>query len=130
MAARARHRHTIFGQEDMGRIVMTDAEFHELAEQVLQAVEAGCDRVTETTDVDIDSRRAGSVVTLVFGNGSQMVVNLQRPLHEIWLAARSGGFHFQHDGQHWMDTRGRGEFFAILTGCAREQTAQTITFSS
>lgn len=114
----------------MGQIVMTDAEFHELAEQALRAVEAACDRITETTDVDIDSRRSGSVVTLVFGNGSQIVVNLQRPLHEIWLAARSGGFHFQHDGQQWMDTRGRGEFFAVLTGCAREQAAQDISFSS
>ncbi len=109
---------------------MTDAEFQELAERALRAVEAQCDRINETTDIDIDSRRTGSVVTVVFGNGSQIVVNLQRPLHEIWLAARSGGFHFQHDGQRWMDTRGRGEFFAVLTGCAQEQTGHAMVFSS
>lgn len=107
---------------------MTDAQFLDLAEQALRALEAACDRINETTDVDIDNRRSGGMVTLVFENGSQLVVNLQKPLHELWLAARSGGYHFKHDGTAWLDTRGRGELFQILTQCAREQTGHALQF--
>ncbi len=109
---------------------MTDAQFQDLADKALRTLEAECDRINETTDADIDNRRSGSMVTLVFANGSQIVVNLQKPLHELWLAAKSGGYHFKHDGQQWSDTRGRGEFFQIVSGCAREQTGQELSFSS
>jgi CyaY protein len=66
-------------------------------------------------EADIDNQRVGGMITLTFGNRSQIVVNLQKPLHEIWLAARSGGYHFKFDGAHWMDTKGQGEFFATLS---------------
>lgn len=107
---------------------MTDADFLDLAERALRRVESECDRISETSEVDIDSRRSGSVVTLILGDGSQIVVNLQKPLHEIWLAAKSGGYHFRHDGQVWQDTRGQGELFAVLTACARHQTGTNLTF--
>jgi CyaY protein len=61
---------------------------------------------------------------------SQIVVNLQKPLHEIWLAARSGGFHYRFDGARWMDTKGHGEFFEHLTRCATEQAGRPLAFSA
>ena len=98
------------------------------AESVLGAVEACCDRINEHTDADIDNQRVGSMVTLVFTNGSQIVINLQKPLHEIWLAARSGGYHYKFDNTAWKDTKGQGEFFASLSRCASEQAARALTF--
>ena len=65
---------------------MTDTEFMDQAERVLKAVEANCDRINEVSSVDIDNQRTGGMVTLVFANRSQIVINLQKPLHEIWLA--------------------------------------------
>jgi CyaY protein len=53
-------------------------------------IEQCCDRINEETDADVDNQRVGGMVTLVFANRSQIVVNLQKPLHEVWLAARSG----------------------------------------
>ncbi len=100
---------------------MTDLEYMDHAEALLRRVEAACDRINDETDADIDSQRVGGMVTLVFRNGSQVVVNLQKPLQEVWLAAKAGGFHYRFDGTHWMDTKGTGEFFEHLS---REASAQ------
>ena len=107
---------------------MTDSEFMDRAEAVLAAVEAGCDRINDESGADIDNQRTGGMVTLVFSNKSQIVINLQKPLHEIWLAARSGGYHYKYDGQRWADTKGQGEFFASLSRCASEQAACVLEF--
>ena len=112
-----------------GDIVMTDPEFMDCAESVLKAIEAGCDRINDETDADIDNQRVGGMVTLVFANRSQIVVNLQKPLHEIWLAAKSGGYHYKFDSGLWMDTKGQGEFFASLTRYASEQAGRPLRFA-
>lgn len=101
---------------------MTDPEFMDQAEILLKAVEASCDRINDDSAVDIDNQRVGSMVTLVFGNHSQIVINLQKPLHEIWLAARSGGYHYRFDRQQWLDTKGQGEFFECLSRFASQQS--------
>ncbi len=109
---------------------MTDLEFLDHAERLLQAVELACDRMNDKADVDIDNQRVGGMITLTFANRSQIIINLQKPLHEVWLAARSGGYHFKFDGQAWQDTKGQGEFFKRLTQDASQQTGQAITFSA
>ena len=108
---------------------MTDAEFMDRAEALLQSVEASCDRINDETDADIDNQRVGGMVTLTFRNGTQIVVNLQKPLHEIWMAAKAGGFHYKFDGSRWQDTKGNGEFFANLTRYAGEQAGQALEFA-
>ncbi len=108
---------------------MTDSEFLDHAEHLLKTVEANCDRINDETTADIDNQRTGGMVTLVFANRSQIVINLQKPLHEVWLAAKDGGFHYQFDGAQWLDTKGQGEFFASLSRYASAQAGQSITFA-
>ena len=107
---------------------MTDLEFLDRAEQVLLAVEESVDRINDETDADIDAQRVGGMVTLVFPNRSQIILNLQKPLQEIWLAAKAGGFHFRFDGANWQDTKGAGEFFERLSTYASEQSGLTLVF--
>ena len=109
---------------------MTDSEYLGLAESLLRAVESSCDRINDESDADLDNQRVGGMVTLTFANRSQIIINLQKPLHEVWMAARSGGFHYKWDGARWMDTKGHGEFFAHLSACASEQAGQALCFSS
>ncbi len=111
-------------------IVMTDPQFMDAAEQVLQTIEACCDRINDATDADIDNQRVGGMVTLKFANGSEIVVNLQKPLQEIWLASRSGGYHFRLDGPHWVDTKGQGELFRRLSTDASAQSGLALAFSA
>jgi CyaY protein len=109
---------------------MTDLEFMDRAESLLRAIEAGCDRLNDETDADIDNQRTGGMVTLTFPNGTQIVVNLQKPLHEVWLAARSGGYHYKFDGEQWADTKGQGEFFERLSQSAGEQAGVPLAFTA
>lgn len=107
---------------------MTDTEYLDCAESALRAVEASCDRANDDNDADIDNQRVGGMITLTFANKSQIIINLQKPLHEIWLAARSGGYHYKWDGQQWLDTKGQGEFFASLSRYASEQAGVALAF--
>lgn len=109
---------------------MTDLEFLDQAEKLLLAVERSCDRINDEGAADVDSQRTGGMVTLTFPNRSQIIINLQKPLHEVWMAARAGGFHYRHDGAAWVDTKGQGEFFANLSRYASEQSGRALTFSS
>ena len=107
---------------------MTDSEFMDRAENLLKAVEASCDRINDANRADIDNQRVGGMVTLVFSNQSQIVINLQKPLLEVWMAAKSGGYHYKYDCEKWMDTKGQGEFFANLSRFASEQAGCVISF--
>ena len=107
---------------------MTDSEFMDQAEILLKAVEASCDRINDASLADIDNQRTGGMVTLVFSNRSQIIINLQKPLHEIWLAAKSGGYHYKFDSAQWLDTKGQGEFFANLSCFASEQAGCPLLF--
>jgi len=91
---------------------MTDLEFEALADAALAALERALDRAG--LDVDVQSKGAG-VLEIEFADGSKMIVNRHGAAREIWVAARSGGFHFRHDGQAWRDTRDGAELFVSLS---------------
>ena len=108
--------------------VLTDAEYHRLSQAVLAAIEAATDRWLEEDVVDIDTHRTGGLLELVFPQGSKIVVNTQPPLHELWLAARGGGFHYRHVQGQWRDTRTGDEFFAALSEQASLQAGKPLRF--
>lgn len=109
---------------------MTDPEYLNRAEAALAAIEQACDRINDATDADIDNQRVGGMITISFPNGSQVIVNLQPPLQEIWLAARSGGYHYRLDGAAWLDTKTREEFFSNLSREASAQSGQPLVFAA
>jgi CyaY protein len=108
---------------------MTDTEYLDLAESALRAIEINCDRINDEGLCDIDNQRVGGMITLSFPNKSQIIINMQKPLHEIWLAAKSGGYHYKFD-QLWQDTKGQGELFESLTRYASEQAGTPVRFSA
>ncbi|MCY7307628.1 MAG: iron donor protein CyaY [Rhodoferax sp.] len=107
---------------------MTDAEFMDRVETALCSIELCFDLINYESDTYIDNQRVGGMVTMVFANGSQIVVNLQKPLHELWLACRAGGFHYRFDGKNWQDTKGQGEFFSVLSREASAQSGSKLSF--
>jgi len=107
---------------------MTELEYMDRAEALLARIEARCDEIDDATEADIDTQRVGGMVTLTFRDGSQIVVNLQKPLQEVWMAARAGGYHYKFDGSRWMDTKGQGEFFEALSRCASAQAGLALEF--
>ncbi|MCL4660441.1 iron donor protein CyaY [Burkholderia multivorans] len=108
---------------------MSDTEYLTRAEAVLAAVERTVDAANDG-DHDIDLERNGSVLTLTFENGSKIIVNLQPPMKEVWIAAKAGGFHYRYVDGAWRDTRTGTEFFAALSEYATQQVGLPITFTA
>ncbi len=108
---------------------LTDAEYHRLASAVLARLEATIDRWLQDDVIDIDAQRTGGLLELSFPGGSKIVINTQPPLHEIWLAARAGGYHFKHGVGRWVDREGN-EFFALLSQRASEQAGRSLRFDA
>ena len=100
---------------------MTDSEFEALADAALAAVE----RAVEGLDLDLQ-RKAAGVLELEFSDGSKMIVNRHAAAREIWVAAKSGGFHFRHDGGVWRDTRDGTELFAALSRLVSAQSGSAV----
>jgi CyaY protein len=107
---------------------LSDAEYDRRARAVLAAVEAASDRFLQDEVIDIDTSRTGGLLELAFPNGSKVVLNTQPPLHELWLAAGAGGFHFRTVGERWIDREGR-ELFDVLSECASAQAGRPLRFA-
>jgi CyaY protein len=109
---------------------ISDAEYHARAQAALAAVEAAVDRFLQDDVIDIDASRTGGLLELAFPNRSVIVINTQPPLHELWLAAPSGGFHFRLVEESWIDGREGREFFAVLSECASGLAGLTLRFEA
>ena len=106
---------------------MTESEFETLADAALAALERGLEQAVESRELDCDLERKGSgLLEIEFGDGSKMVINRHGAAREIWVAAKSGGFHFRHDGGAWRDTRAGTELFAAVSKLASEQGGTTV----
>ncbi len=108
---------------------LSDGEFHRLSDAVLAGIETTIDAWLQDDVIDIDVQRTGGLLELSFPDGSKIVVNTQPPLHELWVAARSGGHHYRYVGGRWLDTRDDSEFFTALSAFASQQAARPLTFS-
>ena len=109
---------------------LTDSEFHLRSQTVLAAIEATLDRWLQNDVIDIDGQRTGGLLELSIPGGGKIVVNTQPPLHELWLAARKGGYHFRWVGDRWVDSREGGEFFAVLSREISAQAGRTLSISA
>jgi CyaY protein len=102
---------------------MTETEFLALAEATLDGIEAALERAAASSDLDVECSRTGNVLEIEFiDNGSKIIVNSQAPMQEIWIAARSGGFHYRRDNERWINTRDGSELFASLSKMVSEQS--------
>lgn len=102
---------------------MNDAEFDSLAGQVLRAIE----QAFEASGLDADFElKDGGVLEIEFADGSKVIVNRHAAAREIWVAARSGGFHFRWDGAAWRDTRDGTELFGALSRVASLQSGAPV----
>ena len=103
--------------------IMTESEFHRDVDAVLARVEAAVERVDEL-DVDLE----GGILTIGCPDASRIIVNRQTPNREIWVAARSGGFHFAWREGAWRDTRSGDELFASLARVIASQAGVRIAW--
>lgn len=107
---------------------MTESEFLVLAEGTLAAIEAELERAAQDVDLDVECSRSGNVLEIeLVDNGSKIIVNSQAPMKEMWIAARSGGFHYRREDGQWINTRDGSEMFAALSRMVSEQGGVTVS---
>lgn len=102
---------------------MNETEFEALAGAALEKIE----RALEASGVEADFElKAGGILEIEFDDGSKIIVNRHGAARQIWVAARSGGFHFRWDGAAWRDTREGSELFAALSRLVSQQGGQPV----
>jgi CyaY protein len=105
---------------------MDERAFEGLAAAALERIE----RALEQSGVDADVElKEGGVLELEFPDGSRIIVNRHGAAREIWVAARSGGYHFRWDGSAWRDTRAGTELFAALSKLVSAQSGTGVILS-
>ena len=103
---------------------MDEAGFNALADAELERLEG----LLEACGADFDYEvKPGGVFELEFDNGSKIIVNRHTAAREIWLAAKSGGFHFRPAEGRWLGTRDGENFYAVLSRCMSEQAGEPIS---
>lgn len=101
---------------------MSESEFLEMAEATLAAIE----RAVDAAEIDIEASRAGNVLTLELSDASKVIVNSQTPMQQIWVAGKSGAFHYARNGDQWLDTRNGSELFAALSRLISAQGGEAV----
>lgn len=111
-----------------------DKQFHQIASHLLHSIEVSLESADEALDLDLDiARQGGNVINIVFRDRSVIVVNTQPPLHEIWVAAKAGGFHYRWAGTLvkplWIDTKTGNELLNDLEGFVSAQAGNDVRIS-
>ncbi|MEP7156449.1 MAG: iron donor protein CyaY [Betaproteobacteria bacterium] len=106
-------------------IQMAESDFHARVDSVLAAIENEIE-MYDGADADIDTEINSGILTLEFDNHSKVIINRQTPNREIWVAAKSGGFHFHFDGAVWRDTRTNESLEALLSRVISAQSGHVI----
>lgn len=108
-----------------------DKQFHQLGSNLLQSIEIALEAADDELDLDLDiEHQGGNVINIRFRDKSVIVVNTQPPLHEIWVAAKSGGYHYRWAGTMakplWLDTKTGKELLSDLTEFASAQAGKVV----
>jgi CyaY protein len=105
---------------------MEEREFNALADKMLAQIE----QALEGCEADIDFElKDGGVLEITCENGSKVIINRHTAAREIWVAARSGGFHFRNDGARWIGTRDGEELLVAVSRCLSEQTGEPVNLT-
>jgi CyaY protein len=102
---------------------LDEREFNRLADAMLVRIEAALEASASDLDFEI---KPGGVIEIEFDNGTKVIVNRHTAAREIWVAARSGGYHFRPQGDRWLATRDGEELMAALSRCLSEQAGAPV----
>ncbi|KFB69479.1 iron donor protein CyaY [Candidatus Accumulibacter vicinus] len=103
---------------------MNDREFNTLADAALKRIEGALERSGADLDYALVS---DGMLEIECSDGSKIIVNRHDAAQEIWVAARTGGFHYRWDGSCWQDTRHDEELMAALSRIVSQQAGETVS---
>ena len=101
---------------------MTETEFLEASEALMQQVENAID----AAGLDVECDRSGNVLTIELDDGFQIVINMQTPTRQLWLASLKGGHHYERSGDDWLDTCSRHSISRDLAALLTEKLGRRV----
>jgi CyaY protein len=109
---------------------MTEAEFLDVYKHTLVTIEEAVEAAINDLDADIDYESGNDMLTLMFKGGSVAIVSRQSAIKQLWLAARSGGFHFDYEPalKTWVCTINGQTLPEMLSEVCLDQGGVTISF--
>lgn len=110
-------------REMVARTLMTESDFNQAAGSALARIE----QALEDADLDFETPADG-IIEVEFDDGSKIVINRHDVAHEIWVAARSGGFHFKPQAGDWVDTKSGEPLYDKLAALIAAQGGTMIRF--
>jgi len=105
---------------------MNESEFNDIVDDILIEIEDAVEEACDETGADIDYETSSGILTLTFSNGSQIIINRQAPLQQIWVAAKQGGFHFDFNSESEQWLCNDKELYTALSEYCTEQAGQEI----
>lgn len=109
---------------------MTESEFLTQAEQTLRGIAIALEQISDQGELDVECSRSGNVLEIEFiDTGSKIIINSQTPMREIWVAAKSGGFHYRSEAGKWVNTRDNSELFASLSTLVSKESGLDVMLS-
>src|SRR3954467_2654302 len=109
--------------------MISESDFVTASDRVLAAIGGAIDKALEDGDADLDWTLQDGILEIECADGSKLIVNRHVPNREIWVAARSGGFHFAPTGQGWRDTRSGEDLAEALTRLLQSQGGIEVALS-
>ncbi len=103
---------------------MDETRFNQLADEMLARIEAAL--ADSSADFDYELK-PGGVIEVEFADGGKIIINRHSAAREIWIAARSGGFHFKPEGNSWVNTRDDSQLIQVLERCLSEQAGAPVS---
>ncbi len=104
--------------------MIEESQFNTLADATLARLETALEDCGADLDYELG---AGGVLEIEFPNRTKIIVNRHTAAREIWVAAKSGGFHYRPEGDRWLGTRDGEELFAALSRLISEQGGEAVS---
>ena len=107
--------------------MITDSAFIAAADATLATLGLALDAALETSDADVDWSLNDGILEIDCGGGSKLIINRHVGNRELWVAAKSGGFHYRPQDGRWVDTRSGDELGATLARLVKAQAGLALT---
>ncbi|HPT56575.1 MAG TPA: iron donor protein CyaY, partial [Casimicrobium sp.] len=81
--------------------MISATEFNALADAMFDRIVEIVDASDAVDDIELNQ----GVLEITCDDDSKIIINRHAPTQEIWVAAKSGGYHFKRIDAGWVDTR-------------------------
>ena len=105
--------------------MLSATQFNEIADTLFEQIVDAIDTTDAADDIELNQ----GVLEITCVNKSKIIINRHAPTQEIWVAAKSGGYHFKFADKAWVDTRSGERLPDAMGRVVFEQSGVRVAFN-